>query len=237
MTKLGVLAGLADPAVADVIVRSGFDWVWLDGEHGQIDARTAAVHAALYRGRMRCLARIPDHSAFTIGRFLDAGVDGLIIPQVHSAEQLAALLDSCFYPPRGRRGIGVAAANGYGADMAAYIAAPPYSIFAQVETIGALAEVEQLLSQPRLGGLMVGPYDLSGALGHLGDVAHPDVQQAIARILAACRAAGKPCGIYCADPDTARACARQGFDLVCMGVDSAVLAAALAGMLQAFHRP
>lgn len=221
--KIGTIITLDTPAIAEAVKIAGYDWAWIDGEHGLVDPKGAALIGAILSPQVKSFVRVPDQSPATLKRFLDAGCDGVIVPHVDTRTQLDAIIASCLFPPKGRRSVGIARAQGYGAYLNEAISSRSFAIIAQIETDAGLANAEEIAAAPDLDAVLIGPYDLSGALGMPGDLDAPPVREAIARILAVCKGANLPCGIFAANPARARAALEQGFDFAGVGVDTALL--------------
>lgn len=235
--KIGTVLSIDHPSTIEIAKRAGFDWLWIDAEHGGFDERSAAVACAITAGAVPTFVRVPDLSATTLKRYLDAGADGLILPQVSSLADARAIADAALYPPHGHRSVGIGRAHGYGMDFAGYVAQRSYALLAQIETLQGVQEVDSIVNEPYIDALIVGPYDLSGSCGVPGDISCEQVQQGIAAVLQGCRRAGKPCGIFAATAAAARAYAEQGFDFVGVGIDVSILASAYAALLVDVKQP
>ncbi len=233
-TLIGPLISLPAPDVSDLLSRVGFDYLWLDLEHSAMDVAHAQAHIQAAGGRCPCIIRVPEASEAWIKKALDTGCDGLIIPQIRSAAEARAAVAWCLYPPAGRRGAGPTRAHGWGLAFGDYMATAneALAIILQIEHIDAANEVEAILQTPGVAALFVGPYDLSGSLGLLGQVNHPLVQGAIDRVIAACRAAGMPVGLYVGDAAGARAAIGRGFTMIALASDAGLLLAAAQAALR-----
>lgn len=231
--KLGTVLTLDNPHIAELVKIAGFDWAWIDGEHGAFDEKSAAVASACLGGSVKSFVRVPGKSPTTLKRFLDAGCDGIIVPQVNSRAEFDAIARASLFPPAGERSVGIARAQGFGAYFSQSITTRNYALIVQIETKAGVANVEEIAAAQDLDAVLIGPYDLSGSLGHLGEVSAPPVAAAIARVLCVCKAAGVPCGIFAGDAARARAYLSQGFDFVGAGVDSALLLGAYRDLLKA----
>ncbi len=128
-----------------------------------------------------------------IGRALDLGCEGVIVPNVESAEQAAAVAGACRYPPDGYRSAGGAMAR----------ASQPVCIV-MVESRQAMADLAATLALAGIDGIYVGPRDLSYSLGCALDPADPVLRPALEKIWADCATAGKPVGVHATDGATAR---------------------------------
>jgi len=139
------------------------------------------------------VVRVTGSSTPFIKPVLDAGADGIIVPQIRSAAEVHRIVRDCRYPPLGQRGYGPRVPSNYGREEGAtFIERANREVFVavQIETAEALAELDEILAVPGLDSLVLGPWDLSGALGMLGDVEHPTVVAAIETVIAKTRTAG-----------------------------------------------
>jgi len=201
-----ILAGwtsLAHPSIAEIFSRMGIDFLGIDLEHSTIDQeQSQRIIAACHAGGCLCLPRIPTHDQQTIKRLLDSGADGIIAPTVETAEQAAQLVTWMKYPPMGRRGYGIARAQGYGFDFEAYTTRwnDVSTLIVQIESVQGVDNIDAILSVEGVDGAMVGPYDLSGSLGVSGQIDHPKVREAGKRVAEACRRHGKASGTQSVAP-------------------------------------
>jgi len=196
---------LGHPQVTDMIVRSGVDFVGIDIEHSTISQeQSQRIIAASHASDIPCLPRIATHNQESIKRLLDSGADGVIVPTVETADQVEKLIEWFKYPPLGRRGYGIALAQGYGHDFEDYTTQWNKSsvLIIQIESISAVENIEKLLQFDEVDGAMVGPYDISGSLGIPGQINHEKVRNAGQMVVNACRKFGKACGTQDIDPTT-----------------------------------
>ena len=229
--KIGTILTIDHPATVEIAKLAGFDWLWVDAEHGRFDERSAATACAINSGGPSLFIRVPDKSETTLKCYLDVGADGLILPQVSSLEDARAIARAALYPPRGQRSVGIGRAHGYGMNFSESMAGPGGSLIAQIETIAGVSAVECIVEEPYIDAVIVGPYDLSGSCGVPGDIECEQVQQGIATVLQSCKQAGKPCGIFAAAAADAQRYAEQGFDLIGVGLDSLILGNAYRALL------
>lgn len=221
--RLGTLVTLDNPAIVEVACLAGFDWLWIDAEHGQFNETGAAVAAALCASGPSAFVRLPDFAPTTIKRYLDIGCTGIILPAVSSLADVDAIARAALYPPRGERSVGIGRAHGYGATFAEYLKSKSYSILVQIETVSGVRNARDIIAHHAVDAVLIGPYDLSGSFGIPGDIESPHVLEAIASVQTLCRQAGKPCGIFAATAEKARAYAAQSFDLIAAGIDTTIL--------------
>jgi 4-hydroxy-2-oxoheptanedioate aldolase len=229
---------IPDAHLAETVAARGVaEAVTLDLQHGLFD-RGTAVHAirAIAAHGAAPLVRLPEVDAALTGYLLDAGAAGVIAPMVESRPEAEALVAACRYPPRGRRSHGpTRAALRPGAD--AFAAAEAAVVFAMVETREGLDRCEDLAAVDGLDGLFIGPGDLGLALG-LGvgqDREEPELRDAFARVLAACRRAGKRAAIHAGSAAYAARMAGEGFDLVTVWVDAVAVAITLAAAAEVWE--
>lgn len=209
------------PVTARLLAASGLDYVVIDLQHGtatehDLPALTTAIRlaGAAPIGRVRYA-----HTA-DIGRALDLGCDGVIVPNVESAEQAAAVVGACRFPPDGyRSGGGV-------------LAGPPLPLcMVMVESRQAMDELPATLALPGVDGIYVGPRDLSYSLGCKLDPNDPVLRPALERIWTDCATAGKPVGVHATEGTTARLYRENGCRLVTVVADAPAVSRAAASEL------
>ncbi|KAA9394393.1 2,4-dihydroxyhept-2-ene-1,7-dioic acid aldolase [Kocuria coralli] len=233
----GCFAGMASPMAVEVMAAAGVDWVVLDLEHGgggEEQVGPAVVAAGAYGASV--LVRVETPERLRIGRVLDAGAAGVMIPRVESAEQVRSIMRHLRYPPRGDRGVATYNRSiRWGLDKEALAQADDrVTTIVQIETLQALAEADEIAAIDGVDVLFVGPLDLSYAVGHPVDFEAPEFTEALARVLAAAERHQVAAGILCPGPEVAARRRREGFRFLAVGSDSTLLAAATsAAMAQA----
>ena len=228
------------PSITEILVTAGVDFIGIDLEHSTISQEQAQrIIAAAHAGGAACLPRIPTHEEEPIKRLLDSGADGIIAPNVSTPEEIERLLAWCAYPPRGRRSYGVARAQGYGTRFEEYVTTwnARSTLIIQIESIQAVERIETLLAVDEVDGVMIGPYDISGSLDIPGQLDHPLVIEACARIREACAKFQKPCGTQLVEPTHERVTAalEQGYRFIVLASDVFILwkwAERMRGMIQ-----
>lgn len=220
----GAWTSIGHPSITEIFTRAGVDFVGIDLEHSTISQEQAQrIIAAAQAGGAACLPRVSSHNGEQIRRLLDSGADGIIVPSVNTVEEVERIVDWVKYPPLGKRGYGVARAQGYGLDFSGYAAGwnARSRLILQIESIAGVEAADALLANPAVDGAMVGPYDISGSLGIPGQLDHPRVVQACERVIQSCRRQGKGCGTQLVDPDaeqTAR-CVEAGYTFILLSSD------------------
>jgi 4-hydroxy-2-oxoheptanedioate aldolase len=226
-TVLGVFVGFDSPALVEVMGYCGFDYVLIDAEHGPIDPHHVEnmVRAAEVSG-VTPLARVTQNTPQTLLRFLDVGVQGVMIPWCQSADEARAAVQATKYHPEGRRGLaGVRAARyGVGMKLTDYIpiANAETMVIVQIETLQAVEALPAMLKVPGVDVFFIGPNDLSQSMGFPGRPEEPAVQAVIERTLATIAAAGKHPGIMVRDAAAARHYRDLGARLISIGLTSAI---------------
>ena len=221
------------PVVAEAMASVGFDYVCVDLQHGAIDYPDAVhMFQAIGGQGVAPVARVPSNDAAMIGKVLDAGALGVVVPLVDDAEQAAAAVAACRYPPRGHRSFGpVRASTVVGSrdveDLDRVVVA------VMVETRRGLENVEEIAATPGLDAIYCGPSDLSLALGLPPLFEHDAAEhvEAVGRIREACDAAGVVAGIHCADGAMAARRLAQGFRMTTVTTDLPLVRAGAAAEL------
>jgi 2-keto-3-deoxy-L-rhamnonate aldolase RhmA len=219
---LGVLISLPSPEIAEIYAKAGFDWLFLDWEHGLHDVLGLQRIVMAVGEKCPCIIRVPDNDPVWIAKALDTGAAGLIIPHVNSAADAARAAAAAKYPPLGVRSIGVARAQGFGLEVRESLDRDNQEtvLIAQAEHIEAVRNIEAILEVPGVDAAFIGPFDLSGSLNKPGQIGDPEVRQAIDRIRTACADKRIPVGIFTADLEAAAAYRKAGFSLLCVGTDA-----------------
>jgi 4-hydroxy-2-oxoheptanedioate aldolase len=225
--QLGLWTGLSSHVSVEVLANSGFDWLLLDTEHSANEL--PMVHSqlqAMGRGRAHPIVRPPWNDMVAIKRYLDIGVQTLLIPYVQNAEEARSAVASTRYPPNGVRGYAAAArASDFGRIKDYPLRCEEeICVLVQVETPLALANIEEIAAVEGVDGIFIGPGDLSASMGHVGNPKHPDVLAAIEDAIRRIRACGKAAGILTGDETLARRYIELGCMFTAVGSDVGILA-------------
>ncbi|MFK4088741.1 HpcH/HpaI aldolase/citrate lyase family protein [Kribbella sp. NPDC020789] len=232
---VGYWVTLDAPPATERIARAGYDYVVLDGQHGLIGYQGLLNGLlAVDAGGSTGLVRVEANDPTPIGRALDAGAFGVIIPLIDTAEDVAAAVRSAKYPPLGRRSFGPMR-SALRIDPAPAEANKATVVLAMIETAQALENVAEICATPGLDGLYVGPSDLSLSLGARfpGDpeVAGP-FEEAIALIAKTAADAGIAAGIHTFDGENARRRLGEGYTFATVSSDLSHLEAVAADHLR-----
>ena len=222
---IGTEIDLADPCISEMVGGLGYDFLWIDTEHEAMDYETVLMQIiACKASGAASIVRIPYNESYLAKRVLEMGPDGIIFPMVNSASEAQKAIDACMYPPLGKRGFGPRRACQYGAeDLFTYIKEAPDRMcrFIQIEHIDAVNDLDNILKIKYIDGLIVGPCDLSGSIGHLNDIFNPEVLALIDIIIAKCKAAKMPVGVAVSinNEEDARFWFDRGFQFISAGND------------------
>ena len=231
---IGIFFDTASEYLMECTGRTGIDFVIIDNEHSPIEAETSArlIRVAENAG-VTPLCRVREISRPAILKLLDVGAQGLIIPNVHSVQQVEDIISYARYYPIGQRGFCPSRKDGWGFDglgsvpdtMAHFNAET--LIIPQCETVGALESIEQIAALDGVDGIFVGPFDLSISMEMPGDFSNPVFQAALDRIIKACREAGKKCIFFTGTVEGIAAGFDRGFDGMAYSLDAAIFIEAL----------
>lgn len=241
-TAIGTAVGLPHPFSLAQIARAGFDWVFLDMQHGLIGYQDLPVLCATVRDSGgTALVRLPYDDYSGAQRALDAGAEGVIMPYVETAQEAARAVAAGRYPPAGIRSFGPYASP-YGADIA--IANRQVLIFAMVESITAVERIDEIMATPGLDGVYIGPNDLAISMGlgpvldllyragELDSAVATELSDALTRIRLAGERHGSHVGCQVADAPATLAAIAEGYRLVGLGSDIGMLSMAAAAQLR-----
>ena len=203
----GCCITFSDPAVTEIAAEAGFDFCWIDGEHGILDRTTAMMHIMALKGTdCAPFYRVPACDHTEIKKVIDLAPAGIIVPMIMNEEDARYAVAACRYPLAGNRGCGMRRGHCYGTrPMEEYWANADRDplVILQIEHIEAVNNLEKILAVPGINSILVGPYDLSCSLGHPGEWEHPAVQKALDEVCFKTREAGILLGAY-AETDLSR---------------------------------
>jgi 4-hydroxy-2-oxoheptanedioate aldolase len=221
-TLYGAWSAVPSPLSVRLLAAAGLDYVVVDLQHGgatehDLPGLTTTIRLA----GATPIGRVRHAHPADIGRALDLGCEGVIVPNVNSAGQAREVAGACRYPPAGYRSAGGVLAAG-----------EPFCIV-MAESAEAVADLEATLAQDGVDGIYVGPRDLSYSLGRQLDPEDPVLRPALERIWAACAAAGKPVGVHATDGATARLYRDGGCSLITVASDGVAISRGTAAELEA----
>jgi len=195
---------IGNPIVAEIMARTGFEWLTIDMEHSAItlDIAQNLIRTIEFNDCIP-LVRVRENNPYIIKQVMDAGAHGIIVPMVNSKKDAEAAVKAVRYPPRGFRGVGLARAQDYGFDFDGYKKwlEEESIIIVQIEHIDAVKNLKEILSTEGVDGFIVGPYDISGSLGEPGNFENPNFKKCIEEIMVVSKDFKKPAGFHVIPPD------------------------------------
>jgi 4-hydroxy-2-oxoheptanedioate aldolase len=226
-TMLGLWLAAGSATVAEILGSSGADWFIIDAEHSP-QTLPEIVHQlrALEAARVFTVVRASSKDPLVLGRLLDLGARGVMVPMVETAEEATAVVAATRYPPRGRRGVGTGFARGSRWNgIADYLARAEdaQSLIVQIETVAGIHAVGDIVEVDGVDAIFIGPADLAASAGLPGQPRHPDVQRLIERAIAAVRAKAKVAGVNAFDAGDVHRYRRLGARLFGIGADVTIL--------------
>ncbi len=238
--RVAVNGWVAAPAVITVEAMAAADWdsLTLDLQHGTADyAALLSLLPVIEKAGITPMVRVPWLDEGIVMRVLDAGALGVIAPMIETPEDAARLVRSCRYPPDGGRSFGpIRARYAWGNDYPQRANGEVLPL-AMVETRRDVEALPEILTVPGLGGIYIGPADLSFSHGFAPgfDRQEPELLEIILGILDRCRAAGVPCCLHTMSPEYAANMAGKGYSLVTIGSDTRFLEAAATATVKSFR--
>lgn len=236
-TTIGCWISSGSPFNAEILGRAGYDWLVIDTEHGMgFEADVLTQLYAVETTPATALVRIERSDRLRVARSLDLGAGGLVVPRIESADDVRETLLWMRFPPAGIRGVALGG-RGQGSGRVGHADVTSLNdvvlgVF-QIETVAAIADVDEIAAVPGADVLFVGPADLSHSLGVPGRFDDPVYLDAINAVVAACRKHGKAPGILVHDPSVVARHLEMGFTFLGAGSDAALLGIGARAMLGA----
>jgi 4-hydroxy-2-oxoheptanedioate aldolase len=223
---VGTFSLIPATEVVELIALAGFDFVVVDMEHGPYTIET--VHRVLVAAQARGLAtvvRVPEPSPALIGSVLDLGADGVLVPQVSSAQTARLVVESARFTPEGSRGANpwVRAARFQGDTSWPAQSNASVLVMVMIEGVDGVRALPEILAVPGLDAIFMGPVDLSHSLGVPGQTEHPEVLRTLTGIAGRAAGAGVATAVFAPSPERARTWWDKGITLVACGVDTKVV--------------
>ncbi len=229
----GMIHALAHPQVAEMIAQAGYDFVVIDGEHGPGDMHDHLLCLqAVATTPATAILRVPSNDAVILKRVLDLGVEGVMIPDVSTAEDACAAVDACRYPPRGKRGFSAATvrASDYRLNIKRYLSddGAELLVCVMIESERGVENAAQIAAVEGVDVVQLGPFDLTYDLGIPGQFEHPLFLQAISEIESAVAAKGKILGGMPLPGMPLQTILDRGYRFITVGADVPIFSEALA---------
>jgi 2-dehydro-3-deoxyglucarate aldolase/4-hydroxy-2-oxoheptanedioate aldolase len=223
---LGTWLMAAAPATAEAMGYSGFEFLVVDMEHVPIEiSDLAQILRAICCTKADAVVRLAWNDQVLVKRALDAGAQTIMLPFVQNADEARQAVSYAKYPPEGVRGVAAVHRGSRFGRATDYLkrANDEVCVIVQLETPEAIEQLPEIAAVPGVDALFVGPGDLAAAMGHIGNIAHPEVQALIERAAKMAHGAGKPVGIVGPNPDMVRRFIGYGYGYVAVASDIAMM--------------
>ena len=237
---IGAWLSMGSPIAAEIVANAGYDAILMDHEHGPGDFLNAiSLMQAVAEAGPTPMMRVPWNDPVYIKRALDIGVMGVIVPYVQNAEEARAAVNACRYPTTGIRGVAPHAGrcSRWGARLGEYLEAWPKQLLlmCQIETEEAVENIEEIASVDGVDMLFLGPSDISASVGHMLDLAHPEVSALIERAERKLRKTNKLLGTVIRPGQTLNWTFERGYDFIIAGGDTRLLGASAQAQVGGFR--
>lgn len=233
---IGSWITIPSPNIIEILGQYEFDWLCLDIEHNMFNQETIVNLIRLIQSYdIAALVRVSENDEVIIKHVMDGGADGVIIPMVNSMIDAESAVNSVYYPPQGKRGVGLSRAQKYGSGFLEYQDWLKNNavIIAQIEHYEAISNLNQIVTTDGIDGVLIGPYDLSASMGYPGEFQRSDVQEQLQSFKTICEKNNVSFGLHIVDPDKNELQNKieEGYNLVAFGTDFNFL---LKGLNQSF---
>jgi len=228
-TTIGSWLNLSSPFLTEMMAKAGFDWLVVDMEHGTSgQAELVGLIQVIELAGLPALVRVGDNNPYLIKRAMDAGACGVIVPMVKSVDDILAARDALYYPPTGKRGVGLTRAHNFGMAFDEYRKAASQNsiLIAQIEHVDAISNLADILDVEEVDGFIVGPYDLSGSIGKPGQFTDPEVVKLLNKATDIIKQHKKPGGYHIvhSDQDLLKQRLREGCRFMAYGTEMIFMA-------------
>ena len=225
---IGSWIQIGNPEIIEMIIKSGFDFLVIDMEHGSIsESDLPGIFNVFNKSDCIPFVRVAKNDDILIRRALDLGARGIIVPSVNSKLDVQKAENAIFYPPKGNRGIGFSKANEYGINFKDYFnQSNSETIFViQIENEAAVKKIDEIFSSNNIDAYIIGPYDLSGSMGIVGEFDNPKFLENLHKIKQSAINNKIKSGIHLVDPisDNAIKAIKDGYDFIAFSTDALMI--------------
>tara|TARA_Y100000590_G_C15743879_1_gene1021291 strand:+ start:6432 stop:7205 length:774 start_codon:yes stop_codon:yes gene_type:complete len=234
----GCWVTIAHPLIPEILAHAGFDWLAVDMEHSSLGLNELLpLIISIENNNITPIVRVGENNSNLIKRVMDAGANGVIVPNINDAQGAKKAVNSVKYPPLGKRGVGLYRAQKYGKNFNEYLEwlEKESIVIIQIENKLAVENIDKIFSVAGIDAFIIGPYDLSSSLGKPGKFDDPEVKNAIKTVINAGEKYGITSGYHSvsSDPTDAIKFKNNGFKFLGFSLDSIFLGdAAITGMHQ-----
>jgi 2-keto-3-deoxy-L-rhamnonate aldolase RhmA len=221
---IGSWLSIANPVVCEMMSNAGFDWLVIDMEHTSITSSDMfQMIQIISLSNITPLVRVGSNDSLLIKKAMDCGANGVIVPMTNTKQDAINAVSSVYYPPLGKRGVGLFRAQGYGSEFSKYLDSyqSNTSVIVQIEHYLGVENIDDILSVPGVDGFIVGPYDLSASIGLPGDFEHPQVVELLNILENKMVASGVVGGVHIvnSDIDILQSKIENGYKFIAYGDD------------------
>lgn len=235
--QLGIWSNIRDSLTMEMLGETGYDFVNIDCEHAPNDLNSVVLAMqALRPTAAEVSVRIPGLDPVNVKRFLDAGVQTILIPYIQTVEEAELAAASVAYPPRGFRGVGGSTrATAFGAYSDYFAKArDEICLIIQIETQAGLDNLEAIAAVDGIDAIFIGPADLSASLGYPGQMTSEPVKAAIKDAIERITAAGKPAGFLARNQELLELAKEAGATYIVPEIDIVLLRQAAMANAEAY---
>jgi 2-dehydro-3-deoxyglucarate aldolase len=204
-SDIGCWITIPSEIVAEIFSLQPYDFMVIDLEHSVISIESMQNLIRIVQSNdTKCLVRVSVNNTNLIKKVMDSGADGIIVPMVNNAVEVRNIIDSVYYPPHGKRGVGLARAQSYGESFDRYLLKntnKEFEIIVQIEHIDAVHNLDEIINEDEVNGFMIGPYDLSASLGQPGNFESDQYKNALNIIEEKSKKHNKKQGIHLIEPN------------------------------------
>jgi 4-hydroxy-2-oxoheptanedioate aldolase len=219
---------------AEVMARSGFDWLCIDAQHGLIGYQEMlAMLQAIGNTGVPAVVRVPWNEPGWIMKALDAGAAGVIVPMVNSPEEARAAVGACRYAPEGFRSWGPTRASLGVPNFSPELANRTVLCAVMVETAAALDRLDEILAVPGIDAVFMGPSDFAISMGLAPRGDDPEHRRRLEQVPAVCERHGVVAGIACGSADLLVRWRDAGYTMLACPADLILLRQGAVAMLEA----
>jgi len=208
---------------AEILAQAGFRWLAADCEHGEFeDADIGGFVRAVRQHDCVPLVRVKENAVLPIRRALDLGAEGVIVPLIETAEQARKAVEAANYFPVGVRGFAWHRGNNWGVEFDSYARDFSPVVMVMIESKLAVKNIDEIMAVDGVDGCFVGPYDMSGSYGIIGQTGHEIIKQACREVVQACAKFGKSAGLHVVVPsrEIVKSAMEDGFTFLALGMDT-----------------
>jgi 2-keto-3-deoxy-L-rhamnonate aldolase RhmA len=219
---IGTWIGFADPYSVELMADAGFDWLLIDTEHFPISRESLRTILMAMKGSASVpVVRLPSNSLDHFQTALDLGAQGVVVPMISSRADAAQAVNFCRYPPLGTRGFSPTRASRYFKDLEAYAQAAngQIALIVQIETLQAVANIDEILTLDGIDGIFIGPSDLASFMNLPARTNHPEVERVVDRLIESACSRSIPFGLPTWTPAECLSYVQRGARLPTLGSD------------------